>query len=60
MTPHALLKGAAALILWRTGLFDTKDIADALSVEEPVVCTILHAARERERGPDLHVVGENT
>ena len=60
MTEHAIIKGAAALILWRTGMFDTKDIADALSLDEPIVCTILHAARERERGPDLHLVGAST
>lgn len=53
-----LLKAAAALILWRSQRFDTFDIASALHVPEPEVCKVIHAAHERERGPDLHIVKE--
>lgn len=52
-----VLQAAAALTLWRSGRFDTADIAIALGgVSEADVCRVIHAARERERGPDMHVV----
>ncbi|MGN6772642.1 MAG: hypothetical protein ACTHJQ_22750 [Rhizobiaceae bacterium] len=53
-----ILVAAAVLTLWRSGRLDTLDIASALHVAEPDVCRIIHAANERERGPDLHVVRE--
>lgn len=52
-----LLQAAACLTLWRSGQFDTLEIAKALSVREPDVVRLIDAARNRERGPDLHVVG---
>jgi DNA-binding MarR family transcriptional regulator len=52
-----LIEAAACLILWRSGRFDTKDIADYLGVTEPDVCRVLDAVRQqREHGPDLHLV----
>lgn len=52
-----VLQAAAVLVLWRSGLFDTADIATALGgVTEADVCRVLHAVCERERGPDMHVV----
>lgn len=53
-----ILKAAAVLTLWRSGRFDTFDIASALHVTEPEVCRVIHAANEVERGPDLHIVRE--
>jgi hypothetical protein len=46
------------LVLWRSGRFDTADIAAVLGggMAEADVCRVLHAARERERGPDLRLV----
>ncbi|MCG6115082.1 MAG: hypothetical protein MEQ84_07770 [Mesorhizobium sp.] len=55
------LQAAAALTLWRSGRFDTADIAAVLEgVREADVCLVLHTARERERGPDMHVVRAST
>lgn len=52
-----VLQAAAVLVLWRSGRFDTADIATALGgVAEADVCRVLHSVRERERGPDMHVV----
>lgn len=56
-----VIQAAAALTLWRSGQFDTRDIAVVLGgtvqdVSEANVCRVLHAAKERERGADLHVV----
>jgi hypothetical protein len=51
-----ILKAAAILTLWRSRQFDTHDIAKAIGADECDVCRVLAAARERERGPDLHVV----
>lgn len=53
-----VLQAAAVLTLWRSGRFDTTDIATVLGggVTEADVCRVLHAVRERERGPDMHVV----
>lgn len=53
-----LLHAAAVLTLWRSGLFDTFDIAKAVDATEADVCRVLHAAKERERGADLHIVQE--
>jgi hypothetical protein len=55
-TEITLLQAAAALILWRSRQFDTCDIASALNLPEAVICRVLHAARQREFGPDLHLV----
>lgn len=52
-----LVEAAATLILWKSGRFDTQDIADYLGVTESDVCRVLDAARDRARGPDLHLVG---
>lgn len=52
-----ILQAAAALVLWRSGMFDTLEIAKALGgVSEADVCRVIHSAREAERGPDMHVV----
>jgi hypothetical protein len=51
-----LIEAAACLILWRSGRFDTQDIADYLGVTEPDVCRVLDAVKQREHGPDLHLV----
>lgn len=51
-----LIQGAAALTLWRSGKFDTLQIAEVLGVTEPNVVRFLDAVRERERGPDLRLV----
>lgn len=51
-----LIQAAAALVLWQARRFDTKQIADLLFVAESDVDRLVHAAGERERGPDLHVV----
>ncbi len=54
-----VLQAAAILVLWRSGRFDTADIAAALGgLREADVCRVLHAVRERERGPDLRLVDE--
>ncbi len=55
------LQAAAAVTLWRSGRFDTLDIARALGgracgVTEADVDRLLAAVRERERGPDLRLV----
>ena len=51
-----LLQGAACLVLWESGRFDTLDIAKALNVSEADVCRLLDAAKERQRGPQLMVI----
>lgn len=51
-----LLQAAACLVLWQSGRFDTLDIARAIGVAEPAVVTLLDAARDAERGPQLHVI----
>lgn len=51
-----IIKAALILVAWRTRQFDTHDIAHAVSCSEADVCRVIHAARERERGPDLHIV----
>lgn len=53
-----VLQAAAALTLWRSGQFDTLDIARAIGVAEYLVVKALDAVRDRERGPDLYLVGE--
>lgn len=53
-----VLQAAAIVTLWRSGRFDTADIADVLHVAESDVCRVLHAVNQRERGPDLHIVKE--
>ena len=39
----------AAVALWRTGKFDTADIATALEIPESAVCRVIHLAREEDR-----------
>lgn len=51
-----VLQAAAALTLWRSRRFDTLDIAIALGVAEHLVCKVIDAVRQRERGADLFVV----
>lgn len=51
-----LAQAAACLVLWRSGRFDTLDIAAALSVSEPDVCRLLDAARQRQRGPKFTII----
>ncbi|MER9875591.1 hypothetical protein [Mesorhizobium sp. M0195] len=54
-----VLQAAAAVTLWRSGWFDTLQIAQVLGgLAEADVCRMLNAVRERERGPDLHLVRE--
>ncbi len=43
------IKAVAAVALWRTGKFDSAEIARALSVPEAVVARVLHIAREAGR-----------
>ena len=40
----------AAIILWNSGHFDTKDISDLLRCGEDAVCRTLHAARHITKG----------
>jgi hypothetical protein len=51
-----LLQAAAALVLWKSGRFDTLDIAKALNVPENSVVVLLDAVRTAERGPQLQVI----
>ncbi|WP_167522484.1 hypothetical protein [Mesorhizobium sp. M2D.F.Ca.ET.232.01.1.1] len=51
-----LVQGAACLILWESGRFDTLDIARALNVSEADVCRVLDAAKGRQRGPQFMVI----
>ncbi len=51
-----LIQAAATVVLWQTRRFDTQQIAELLSVAESDVDRLVHAARQRERGADLHVV----
>lgn len=51
-----LVQAAAILVLWRSGRFDTADIANAIGRSEADVCRVIHAAKERERGPDLRII----
>lgn len=39
----------AAIVLWNSGHFDTKDIADLLGLKEDQVVRTLHAARSVAR-----------
>lgn len=43
------VQAKACLILWKFGQFDTNDIGRVLRVPEPVVCRLLHAARDVAR-----------
>lgn len=52
-----ILQAAAALTLWRSGRFDTLQIAEVLgSISEADIHRLISAARDRERGPDLHLI----
>lgn len=51
-----VLQAAAGLTLWRSRRFDTLQIACALGVSEADVIRVIDAARNAERGPDMHVV----
>lgn len=43
----------AALVLWRSGFFDSFDIAALLQVREDSVCRTIQAARDLMRGAAL-------
>lgn len=45
----SMIKAVAAVALWRTGKFDTADIAAALDIPEADVCRVIHLAREEDR-----------
>jgi hypothetical protein len=47
---------AAALLLWRSGRFDTLDIAECFGVAEALIVKLLDVIRNAERGPELRVV----
>jgi hypothetical protein len=51
-----LLQAAACLVLWKSGRFDTLDIARALGLPEPSVVILLDAIRDAERGPDIQLI----
>lgn len=51
-----LLQAASAITLWRSGEFNTLDIATALGIHEALIVKILDEVRNRERGPFLSVV----
>ena len=51
-----LLQAAAVIVLWKSGRFDTLDIAKAIGVSEPAVVTLLYAIRDAERGPDIQLI----
>lgn len=40
----------AAIVLWNSGHFDTKDIADLLKLKEDQIVRTLHAARSVAKG----------
>lgn len=40
----------AAIVLWNSGHFDTKDIADVLRLKEDQIVRTLHAARSVAKG----------
>lgn len=40
----------AAIVLWNSGHFDTKDIADLLRLKEDQIVRTLHAARSVAKG----------
>lgn len=44
-----ILQAAAAITLWRSGKFDTLDIAKTIGVTEADTCRIIQAARDAER-----------
>lgn len=46
----SVLQAAAAVTLWRSGRFDTLDIATVIGVPEADVVRLLDAVRGRERG----------
>jgi len=51
-----ILQAAAALVLWRSGRFDTLDIALVVGRAEADICRVIDAARQRERGPHLSLI----
>lgn len=55
-----LLQASAALTLWRSGGFNTLDIATALGLHEALIVKMLDEVRNRERGPSLFVVQGGT
>lgn len=44
-----MIKAVAAVALWRTGKFDTAEIAAALDIPEAEVCRVIHLARKEDR-----------
>lgn len=51
-----LAQAALAVTLWRTGQFDTVEIAREVQATEAEVCRVLNAVREAERAPRLTLV----
>jgi hypothetical protein len=51
-----LLQAAIVTVLWKSGRFDTLDIAKGLGLSEPAVVTLLDAIRDAERGQQFHVI----
>ncbi len=50
------MQAAAAWTLWRSGRFDTFDIADVFGAPEALIVKLLDVIRNAERGPELRVV----
>jgi phage portal protein BeeE len=50
------MQAAAALELWRSGRWDTLDIAQVFGVAESLIVKLLDVIRNAERGPELRVV----
>lgn len=50
------LQVTAMLVLWRSGHFDTHDIAHVLQIREPEVCKALRIVSDRERGAQFAVI----
>lgn len=51
-----ILQAAAVVVLWRSGRFDTLDIARVVGVQESDICKLMDEVRRRERGPWLALV----
>lgn len=51
-----ILQVAAMLTLWRSGKFDTQDIATVLGFSEADVCRALDVVKDHERGERFTVI----